>query len=166
MSITVNNGESDATMKAQKWGWIEGWLGGPYWLWEGGALKKGDKWYFAKDINTFTSFDPTSEQYKYLCDAVKISDSYILENFEDTIIPSMVGGTDHTGHCDMYWRVEDAAGTNVYIPAGSGGANTGSHLGVSVLSSDAVVSNATPRYGSALASDDPTDTIPDGTVAA
>ena len=166
VSITVNNGESDATMKAQKWGWIEGWLGGPYWLWESGALKKADKWYFANDINTFTSFDPTSEQYKLLCDAVKTLDSYILEDFEDTIIPSMVGGTDHTGHCDMYWRSEDAAGTNVYIPAGSGGANVGSLLGVSVLHSGRVLSYASPSYGSALASDDPTDTIPDGTVAA
>ena len=129
-------------------------------------MKKADKWYFAKDINTFTSFDPTSEQYQYLCDAVKTSESYILEDFEDTIIPSMVGGTDHTGHCDMYWRAEDAAGTNVYIPAGSGGADFGSLLGVSVLLSNNVLSLAYPNFGSALASDDPTDTIPDGTVAA
>ena len=78
----------------------------------------------------------------------------------------MVGGTDHTGHCDIYYRAEDAAGTNVYIPAGSGSANYGSYLGVSVLVSDNVLSTADPRSGSALASDDPTDTIPDGTVAA
>ena len=135
-------------------------------MWEGGALKKDDKWYVAKDINTFTSFDPTSEQYQYLCDAVTISNSYILEDFEDTIIPSMVGGTDHTGHCDMYWRTEDADGTKVYIPAGSGSAYSGSYLGVSVLYSDAVLSDASPIFGSALASDDPTDTILDGTMAA
>ena len=66
----------------------------------------------------------------------------------------------------MYWRAEDAAGTNVYIPAGSGSANGGSDLGVSVLTSDSVLSRADPTFGSALASDDPTDTIPDGTVAA
>ena len=78
----------------------------------------------------------------------------------------MVGGTDHTGHCDMYWRAANAAGTNVYIPAGSGSAHDGSDLGVSVLRSDDVLSSAGPNYGSALASDDPTDTIPDGTVAA
>lgn len=165
VSITVNNGESDATVKAQKWGWIEAWLGGPYWLWEGGALKKGDKWYVAKDINTFTSWDPTSDQYTYLCDAVT-SDGYILENFEDTIIPSQVGGTDHTGHCDYTYRTEDTTGSNVYIPAGSGSAPYGSNLGVSVLTSDLVVSDAPPRFGSALASDDPTDTTPDGTIAA
>ena len=129
-------------------------------------MKKADKWYFAKDINTFTSFDPTSEQYQYLCDAVKTSDSYILEDFEDTIIPSMVGGTDNTGHCDIYYRSEDAAGTNVYIPAGSGCAYFGPSLGVSVLPSHYVLSLALPYSGSALASDDPTDTIPDGTVAA
>ena len=66
----------------------------------------------------------------------------------------------------MYWRAEDAAGTNVYIPAGSGSADDGSHLGVSVLHSYSVLSSAYAYYGSALASDDPTDTIPDGTVAA
>ena len=66
----------------------------------------------------------------------------------------------------MYWRSEDAAGTNVYIPAGSGSARNGSNLGVSVLNSSDVLSLAHPLCGSALASDDPTDTIPDGTVAA
>ena len=66
----------------------------------------------------------------------------------------------------MYWRAEDAAGTDVYIPAGSGGANDGSYLGVSVLNSGNVLSHADPNSGSALDSDDPTDTIPDGTVAA
>ena len=66
----------------------------------------------------------------------------------------------------MYWRSEDAAGTNVYIPAGSGSADLSSPLGVSVLSSRHVLSFASPACGSALASDDPTDTIPDGTVAA
>ena len=66
----------------------------------------------------------------------------------------------------MYWRAEDAGGTNVYIPAGSGSALDGSNLGVSVLISYDVLSSASPHYGTALASDDPTDTIPDGTVAA
>lgn len=66
----------------------------------------------------------------------------------------------------MYWRAEDAAGTEVYIPAGSGGASDGSDLGVSVLYSSLVLSLASALCGSALASDDPTDTIPDGTVAA
>ena len=54
----------------------------------------------------------------------------------------------------------------MYIPAGSGSANGGSNLGVSVLYSGNVLSIAIPDYGSALASDDPSDTIPDGTVAA
>ena len=165
VSITANNGESDATVKAQKWGWIEGWLSGPYWLFESGALKKADKWYVAKDINTFTSFDPTSEQYQYLCDAAT-TQGYILEDFDDTIIPTSIGGTDHTGHCDYYYRTEDDGGTKVFLPAGSGGAYSGPYLGVSVLSSADVLSSASPYCGSALASDDPTDTIPDGTVAA
>ena len=54
----------------------------------------------------------------------------------------------------------------MYIPAGSGSALRGSNLGVSVLTSDRVLSSALAFFGSALASDDPTDTIPDGTVAA
>ena len=165
VSITVNNGESDKTVKAQKWGWIEGWLSGPYWLFVCGALKKADKWYVAKDINTFTSFDPTSEQYQYLCDAAT-TQGYILEDFDDTIIPTSIGGTDHTGHCDYYYRIEDDGGTKVFLPAGSGGAYLGSNLGVSVLDSHRVLSHALPISGSALASDDPSDTIPDGTVAA
>ena len=83
--------------------------------------------------------------------ADKARDNCILEDFEDTIIPSLIGGTDKTGHADYYWRSEDAAGTNVYIPAGSGGAYYGSNLGVSVLNSNNVLSNANPNYGSALA---------------
>ena len=59
-----------------------------------------------------------------------------------------------------------AEGKPRHVAAGSGSANNGSNLGVSVLNSNSVLSDASPRYGSALASDDPTDTIPDGTVAA
>ena len=42
-----------------------------------------------------------------------------------------------------------------HIPAGSGSANNGSNLGVSVLNSNNVLSNANPNYGSALANNIP-----------
>ena len=44
-----------------------------------------------------------------------------------------------------------AEGKPRHIPAGSGSANNGSNLGVSVLNSNNVLSNANPNYGSALA---------------
>ena len=46
-----------------------------------------------------------------------------------------------------------------HIPAGSGGANNGSNLGVSVLNSNNVLSNANANYGSALANNIPIRTI-------
>ena len=51
-------------------------------------------------------------------------------------------------------------------PAGVGGADNGAALGVSVLTSGNVASNSSATFGGALASDDPTDTIPDGAVVA
>ena len=78
---------------------------------------------------------------------------------------SQTGGSDSTGHADNYWRTDDAAGNNVYIPAGVGFAGLGSDLGVSVLTSDGVVSRSHPSYGGALASDDPTDPIAENTIA-
>ena len=50
------------------------------------------------------------------------------------------------------------------IPVVVGSASNGSHVGVSALLSLDDVSNSVAGDGSALASDDPTDTKPDGTV--
>lgn len=163
-SVTVNNGSSDVTVKPYKWLWREGMLSGPYWIREIGYLKKAGKWYKANNINTVTSFDPTSDQYTYLCDECTQA-GYILEDFKDTLIVSQTGGSDSTGHADNYRRADDAAGNNVYIPAGVGSANDGSYLGVSVLNSNHGVSASNPHFGGALASDDPTDPTAENTIA-
>lgn len=162
--LTFNNSGTDFTVKAQRWGWIEGYLSGPYWQFEGGAIKKADKWYVPNDINTYTAFNPDAEDYHYLCDAA-VTNGFILEDYSDTVIPSLIGGSDKTGHADYYWRTQDDSGTRLFIPACSGDAYNGSSLGVSVVTSCGAPSLAAAHYGAALASDDPTDTIPDETLA-
>ena len=90
----------------------------------------------------------------------------ILENYQDTLIPSLLGATDSVGMCDYVWRPSPVVDTTIYIPAGVGDACSGSNLGVSGLGTNNVASRAYARYGGALASDDPTDGILDGTVVA
>ena len=163
LTIAISNGESEINVKPYRWLWREGMLSGPYWIWETGYLKVGGKWYKAKNINTNVSWEVTdADNWQYLCDECTTL-GYILEDFEDTLIPSQAGGSEATGHCDHYWRADDQ--TAIYIPAGVGDANNGSYLGVSVMNSNNVVSNSNTICGGALASDDPTDTIADGTVA-
>ena len=53
---------------------------------------------------------------------------------------------------------------NLQVPVVVGCADNGSNVGVSALSSGVDVSDSGSFVGSALASDDPTDTTPDGTV--
>ncbi len=78
----------------------------------------------------------------------------------------MLGGSSTTGHCDRFWRVASPGAGTVYIPAGVGSALSGAALGVSVLYSSDGASYSSAGSGGALASDDPTDTIPDGAVVA
>ena len=147
--------------KPYKFLWAEGFLAGPWWLRCSGALKKADKWYVAKDINTCATWEATDDSHQYLCDACT-KEGWILENFEDTMFVTQVGGSDTKGLCDYYYRA-DSQTTN-YIPVVVGSAYTGSNVGVSCLYSDNGVSYSYSSYGSALASDDPTDTLTDGTV--
>ena len=147
--------------KPYKFLWAEGFLAGPWWLRCSGALKKADKWYVAKDINTCATWEATDDSHQYLCDACT-KEGWILENFEDTMFVTQVGGSDTKGLCDYYYRA-DSQTTN-YIPVVVGSAHNGSNVGVSCLPSDSGVSDSTSHYGSALASDDPTDTLTDGTV--
>ena len=86
-----------------------------------------------------------------------------MENFEDTMFPTQVGGSDSKGLFDYYW-LNNTDVTSNFIPVVVGGASTGSYVGVSAFSSHNVVSYSSSAHGSALASDDPTDTTPDGTV--
>ena len=147
--------------KPYKFLWAEGFLAGPWWLRCSGALKKADKWYVAKDINTCATWEATDDSHQYLCDACT-KEGWILENFEDTMFVTQVGGSDTKGLCDYYYRA-DSQTTN-YIPVVVGGAYHGSGVGVSCLTSDIGVSDSYSYAGSALASDDPTDTLTDGTV--
>lgn len=147
--------------KPYKFLWAEGFLAGPWWLRCSGALKKADKWYVAKDINTCATWEATDDSHQYLCDACT-KEGWILENFEDTMFVTQVGGSDTKGLCDYYYRA-DSQTTN-YIPVVVGSASNGSFVGVSCLHSAVGVSNSTSDHGSALASDDPTDTLTDGTV--
>lgn len=152
------------TFKPYKFLWCEGFLAGPYWIRCTGALKKNHKWYVAKDINTCTTFDATDDSHEYLCDACK-DEGWIEDTFEDTMFVTKVGGSDSKFFCDRYWCNKDDVTSN-FIPVGVGSAYYGSYVGVSCLYSNSGVSNANPAYGGAVASDDPTDTIPDGTVVA
>ena len=147
--------------KPYKFLWAEGFLAGPWWLRCSGALKKADKWYVAKDINTCATWEATDDSHQYLCDACT-KEGWILENFEDTMFVTQVGGSDTKGLCDYYYRA-DSQTTN-YIPVVVGSADNGSNVGVSCLYSDNGVSYSYSTNGSALASDDPTDTLTDGTV--
>ena len=147
--------------KPYKFLWAEGFLAGPWWLRCSGALKKADKWYVAKDINTCATWEATDDSHQYLCDACT-KEGWILENFEDTMFVTQVGGSDTKGLCDYYYRA-DSQTTN-YILVVVGSANYGSSVGVSCLNSNSGVSNSDSNFGSALASDDPTDTLTDGTV--
>jgi len=147
--------------KPYKFLWAEGFLAGPWWLRCSGALKKADKWYVAKDINTCATWEATDDSHQYLCDACT-KEGWILENFEDTMFVTQVGGSDTKGLCDYYYRA-DSQTTN-YIPVVVGGADYGSNVGVACLNSGGGVSISDSYYGSALASDDPTDTLTDGTV--
>lgn len=162
--ITVTNSDGQSiTVHAYKFLWIDHLLGGPYWLWCTGYLKKNHQWFRAKDINTVTGFDPTdTSKWEYLCNECE-QEGYILEDFEDTLIPTMVGGDASKGHADYYYRAY--AENTVYIPAVVGGANSGSFCGVSRLNSNTVASYPNSNVGGALAADDPTDTTPDGTIA-
>ena len=86
-----------------------------------------------------------------------------MENFEDTMFPTQVGGSDSKGLFDYYWLNKTDVTSN-FIPVVVGCAHYGSSVGVSALPSNFDVSNSLTDFGSALASDDPTDTTPDGTV--
>lgn len=162
VELEVNNGESAITVKPYKWLWREGMLAGPYFIWETGYLKVGGIWYKANNINTNVSWDVTDGNWTELCPEC-VTAGYILEDYEDTLIPSMVGASATTGHADYYWRADNM--TAKYCPAGVGSASRGSYVGGSVLHSLYDVSSTLTNYGGALASDDPTDPTPDGTLA-
>lgn len=160
-TLTYKDGTAQS-FKPYKFLWAEGFLAGPFWIRCTGALKKNHQWFVAKDINTCTTFVADDDSHQYLCDAVKDS-GFIMENFEDTMFVTQVGGSDSKGLYDYYWS--DAANTtSTYTLVVVGGAFGGSSVGVSCLHSGGGVSSSDATNGSALASDDPTDTTADGSV--
>ena len=160
-TFTFSDGTTK-TFKAYKFLWAEGFLDGPFWIRCSGALKKNHKWYAAKDINTCTSWEATDANHQFVCDACK-NEGWIMENFEDTMFVTQVGGSDSKGLFDHYWSNATDITSN-FIPVVVGSAHYGSDIGVSALYSYYDVSNSSTCNGSALASDDPTDTTPDGTI--
>lgn len=166
-SVTVTNTAGvQATVKPCRWLWRENMLSGPYWIWETGYLKKDSTWYRCKDLSKI-AFTVTAD-YEAICEdcGAGTGGNYILEDYADTLIPQLLGGSTTTGHCDHYWRQASPGAGTVYIPAGVGGATGGAALGVSCVASDNVASYSSATCGGALASDDPTDTTPDGSVVA
>ncbi len=165
--VTVNDG-TEVTVNPYKWLWRENMLSGPYWVRESGYLFLGNMVYKAKDLTSIVIDGITSsniaDYYDYIGD-INPSSGWILENIDDTLIPSLVGGSSTTGHSDYSYRPSLPGESTVYIPLGVGGAHNGSYLGVSALYSHHVPSYPGSTVGGALASDDPTDETEDGAIA-
>lgn len=159
VTVTDSNG-TEHTVKPYKFLWMEGFLAGPFWIRCTGRLFQNGKCYNAVDINTNTSFaiDSNFEEY---CD-IPTESGYISEMFEDSNVPSAIGASDSTGYCDYFW----AGGSSITIPVAVGSASDGSNIGSSCLDAYSGVSYAYANLGSALASDDPTDTKSDGAIVA
>ena len=113
-------------------------------------MKKDGVWYRCKDLSKI-AFTVTAD-YESICEdcGTGTDGGYILEDYADTLIPQLLGGSTTTGHCDRFWRVASPGSGTVYIPAGVGSANNGAALGVSVLNSNNVASNSNANYGGAL----------------
>lgn len=153
---------STVQISPYKFLWREGMLSGPYWIWNSGYIKKNGIWYKPNDLANI-AFNVTSN-YTELC-ADCPTQGWILEDYEDTMIPTEMGGSDTTGHCDNYWRNTTDITDDVYASLCVGSANGGASVGLSCLNSGNDVSCTYAYCGGALASDDPTDTISDGAVA-
>ena len=80
-------------------------------------------------------------------------------------MPSAIGGSDTTGMCDQWYGLAAPTAGGVYVPARLGIARDGAYAGLRYLASNDGPSNAKALCGVSLASDDPTDTIADGTIA-
>jgi len=111
-----------------------------------------------------------TEDFAQLCSLAGIAPSAdgwqrILETYQDTLMPSAIGGSDTTGMCDQWYGLAAPTSGGVYVPARLGNALHGAYAGLRFLRSHLGPSNAAAYFGVSLASDDPTDTIADGTIA-
>lgn len=156
------------TVKPNRFLWRENGLAGPYMLFTSGRLIIDNVVWQVNDLADI-AFTKTDD-YVQLCSLAGIAPSVngwqrILETYQDTLMPSAIGGSDTTGMCDQWYGLAAPTAGGVYVPARLGIADYGAYAGLRCLLSSLGPSNADANFGVSLASDDPTDTIADGTIA-
>ena len=169
VSLPVADFPSGAiTVKPNRFLWRENGLAGPYALFTSGRLIIDNVVWQVNDLADI-AFTKT-EAFVQLCSLAGISPptngwQNILETHEDTLMPSAIGGSATTGMCDQWYGLAAPTAGGVYVPARLGLAHVGAVVGLRFLGSDRGPSDALASCGVSLASDDPTDTIADGTIA-
>lgn len=170
VSLSVTDFPNGAiTVKPYRFLWRENGLAGPYLLFTSGRLIIDNVVWQVNDLSDI-AFTKTDD-FVQLCSLVGIAPSAsgwqrVLETYQDTLMPSAIGGSDTTGMCDQWYGLAAPTAGGVYVPARLGVAYGGALAGLRCLHSSAGPSYANAYYGVSLASDDPTDTIADGTIAA
>ena len=156
------------TVKPNRFLWRENGLAGPYQLFTSGRLIIDNAVWQVNDLADI-AFTKTDD-FVQLCTLAGIAPptngwQSILETHEDTLMLSAIGGSATTGMCDQWYGLAAPTAGWVYVPARLGSAVHGALAGLRCLYSLTGPSDAHARCGVSLASDDPTDTIADGTVA-
>jgi hypothetical protein len=169
VSLSVTDFPNGAiTVKPNRFLWRENGLAGPYYLFTSGRLIIDNVVWQVNDLADI-AFTKTGD-YVQLCSLAEIAPSAdgfqrILETYQDTLMPSAIGGSATTGMCDQWYGLAAPTTGVVYVPARLGYAAGGAIAGLRCLFSSFGPSYARAYYGVSLASDDPTDTIADGTIA-
>jgi len=169
VSLSVTDFPNGAiTVKPNRFLWRENGLAGPYYLFTTGRLIIDNVVWQVNDLANI-AFTKTDD-YVQLCSLAGIAPASvgwqrILETYQDTLMPSAIGGSDTTGMCDQWYGLAAPTAGGVYVPARLGFASDGASAGLRYLHSVSGPSNASANVGVSLASDDPTDTIADGTIA-
>lgn len=156
------------TVKPNRFLWRENGLAGPYYLFTSGRLIIDNVVWQVNDLSDI-AFTKTDD-FTQLCSLAGIAPAAngwqnILETHEDTLMPSAIGGSATTGMCDQWYGLTAPTAGGVYVPARLGRADYGADAGLRCLYSCRGPSTALAYCGVSLASDDPTDTIADGTIA-
>jgi hypothetical protein len=156
------------TVKPNRFLWRENGLGGPYFIFMSGRLIIDNVVWQVNDLSNI-AFTKTAD-FVQLCSLASIAPASdgpqnMLETYRDTIMPSAIGGSSTTGMCDQWYGLAAPTAGGVYVPARLGAADDASTAGLVFLASNHGPSNTRTTYGVSLASDDPTDTIADGTIA-
>lgn len=169
VSLSVTDFPNGAiTVKPNRFLWRENGLAGPYYLFTSGRLIIDNVVWQVNDLSDI-AFTKTDD-FTQLCSLAGIAPpsngwQKILETHEDTLMPSAIGGSATTGMCDQWYGLAAPTAGGVYVPSRLGNAYVGADGGLRCLRSLYGPSHAAAAYGVSLASDDPTDTIADGTIA-